>query len=289
VKTEDGDPDEDASDMKVNERQEPVPRPTAPPIEWPVEAPSPGRYDAWGASDRGLQRAKNEDAFVVAPLPDRDGILLVVCDGLGGAHGGEIASRTVVDVLVEELVRRPLPADRTLRLALRRAVEHGGQALADQAKLRPELATFGTTVTAALVAWPEVWVAHVGDSRAYLWRAGKLQRLTRDHTMAERLREEGLVPARQKVPTWESVLWNALGPSGDEAQVEERHERLEPGDRLLLCSDGLTRHLRDEDLAKRLARRTKPRELCEELVEEANRAGGEDNVTVVVARADGKG
>jgi len=81
------------------------------------------------------------------------------------------------------------------------------------------------------------------------------------------------------------VLWNALGPSGEEAQLEERHERLEPGDRLLLCSDGLTRHLQDDELAKRLAQRAGSQEICDELVAAANRAGGEDNITAVVARA----
>jgi protein phosphatase len=254
----------------------------------PVDLPSAGElvsFDAAGATDRGRHRAKNEDAFAVAPLAGRDGILLVVADGLGGAHGGEVASRIAVDVVVDELTRRSLPADRTLRLALRRAVERAGQALDETARARPELATFGTTLTAALVAWPEAWIAHVGDSRAYRWHAGELARLTRDHTMAERLREEGLVGRRQRVPNWESVLWNALGPSGEEAQLEERHEVLEAGDRLLLCSDGLTRHLRDGELAERLARRQPARELCDELVAAANAAGGEDNVTVVVARA----
>jgi protein phosphatase len=264
------------------------------PIRLPGAAPRPidlppdldaVRFDAAGATDRGKQRARNEDAFAVAPLVGRDGLLLVVCDGLGGAHGGEVASRIAVDVVVDELARRPLPADRTLRLALRRAVERASQALDEAAKARPELATFGTTLTAALMAWPELWIAHVGDSRAYLSRGGRLERLTRDHTMAERLREEGLIGRRQKVPSWESVLWNALGPSGEEAQLEERHERLEPGDRLLLCSDGLTRHLQDDELAKRLAQRTGSQELSDELVAAANRAGGEDNITAVVARA----
>jgi len=264
------------------------------PIRLPGAAPRPidlppdvdaVRFDAAGATDRGKQRARNEDAFAVAPLVGRDGLLLVVCDGLGGAHGGEVASRIAVDVTVDELARRPLPADRTLRLALRRAVERASQALDETAKARPELATFGTTFTAALVAWPEMWIAHVGDSRAYLSRGGRLERLTRDHTMAERLREEGLVGRRQRVPSWESVLWNALGPSGEEAQLEERHERLEPGDRLLLCSDGLTRHLQDDELAKRLAQRAPSQDLCDELVAAANRAGGEDNITAVVARA----
>jgi protein phosphatase len=209
----------------------------------------------------------------------------MVADGLGGAHGGEVASRIAVDVVRRELTRWPSPGDPTARVALRRAFQAAGQALEETALRRPELASFGTTLTAALVAWPDLWVAHVGDSRAYLWRDGRLERLTRDHTMAERLREEGLVLPEQKVPSWESVLWNALGPSGGETQVEERHERLVAGDRLLLCSDGLTRHLGDDDLGERLARSVRPRPLCDELVAAANRAGGEDNITVVVAQA----
>ena len=265
-----------------------IPHEAPRPVEWPDVQPR-GAFDVAGATDRGHRRAKNEDAFAVKPLQGRDGLLLVVADGLGGAHGGEVASRIAVDVLVGDLANHPLPADRTLRLALRRAVERAGQALDETAKQRPELAGFGTTLTAALIAWPEVWIAHVGDSRAYLWRGGRLERLTRDHTMAERLREEGLVGPRQAVPSWESVLWNALGPSGEEAQLEERHERLEPGDRLLLCSDGLTRHLEDDELARRLAQRTPARELCDELVAAANHAGGEDNITAVVARAAAHG
>ncbi|HEV8630967.1 MAG TPA: protein phosphatase 2C domain-containing protein [Thermoanaerobaculia bacterium] len=209
-----------------------------------------GAYDAGGATDRGQHRSNNEDAFAVAPLTGRDGLLLVVADGLGGTHGGEVASRTAVDTILADLAGRPLPADRTLRLALRRAVERAGEALDELARQEPELAEFGTTVTAALIAGSEMWVAHVGDSRAYLWRGGRLEQLTRDHTLAERLREEGLVEARQRLPNFESVLWNALGPSGEETQVEERHERLQPGDRLLLCSDGLTRHLEDDELLR---------------------------------------
>jgi len=262
----------------------PIPRQAPPPLELPA-AGAEVRFDAAGATDRGRHRAKNEDCCAVEPLQGRDGLLLVVADGLGGAHGGEVASRIAVDVVVDELARRPLPADRTLRLAMRRAVERAGRALDETARAKPELATFGTTLTAALIVWPEAWIAHVGDSRAYLWRDGRLDQLTRDHTMAERMREEGIVGRRQRLPNWESVLWNALGPSGDEPQLEERHERLEPGDRLLLCSDGLTRHLRNDDLAKQLARRTPARELCEELVAAANAAGGEDNITVVIARA----
>jgi protein phosphatase len=261
-------------------------RSAAAPLAW-AELPAPEADGpvGWGATDRGRHRAKNEDAFAIAPLANGDGLLLVVADGLGGQHGGEVASRIAVDVVRDRVTRRPLSSDDNVPRALRRAVEHAGRALEETARERPELARFGTTLTAAVIAGEDLWVAHVGDSRAYLWRGGRLERLTRDHTMAERLREEGLVPSRRKVPSWESVLWNALGPSGEQTHVEERHDRLEPGDGLLLCSDGLTRHLRDEELAKRLARRAPSRELCDELVGAANRAGGEDNITVVLAKA----
>jgi protein phosphatase len=243
-----------------------------------------GALIATGHTDRGRRRENNEDCFAVAPLADDVGTLLVVADGLGGAEGGEVASRTAVDTLIAELTRQALPADTTPRARLKQAVEHANEALREVAQRRPELQELGTTVTAALVIGNDLWVAHVGDSRAYRWRSGQLEQLTRDHTMAQKLRDEGLVQPQQRVPNWESVLWNALGPSGEPPQVEERHERLAPGDGLLLCSDGLTRHLADAELRRALARRAEPRDISRRLVDEANRAGGEDNITAIVAQ-----
>jgi len=274
----------------MGERPYRIPVPAVQPPEW--QAPAPGSeasdeaFSAAGATDRGRHRENNEDAFAVAPLAGSHGTLLVVADGLGGAHGGEVASRSVVETLVQALADRELPADRTPRQALREAIELANEALRRQAQDDPSLAEFGTTVTAALVLGGDVWLAHVGDSRAYHWSRGHLEQVTRDHTMAQRLREEGLVGKTQRVPSWESVLWNALGPSGEEPQIEERHLRLEPGARLLLCSDGLTRHIGNPQLARVLAKRDEPAALCRELIEAANRAGGEDNITAVVARAN---
>jgi protein phosphatase len=267
------------------------------PIQSPVERPpldlpaslTLGLVEAAGATDRGKQRANNEDCFAIAPLPRRDGLLIVVADGLGGAAAGEVASRIAVDAVVDELTRHPLPADHTPRLALRRAVELANQALDEAAREHPGFAGFGTTLTAAVISWPDVWLAHVGDSRAYLWRSGDLEQLTHDHTMAERLREEGLVSSAQKVPSWESMLWNALGPSAEDPQLEERHERLLSGDRLLLCSDGLTRHVSDRELERRLGKQLSSSDLCEQLVAAANKAGGQDNITAVVATASARG
>jgi protein phosphatase len=111
-----------------------------------------------------------------------------------------------------------------------------------------------------------------------------MHRLTRDHTLAEKMREDGMVPPGQPVGRLESMLWNAIGASTEELQIEQRRERLHPGDALLLCSDGLTRHLADEELARRAARELASGDLCDDLVRAANRAGGEDNITVIVAR-----
>ena len=170
-------------------------------------------------------------------------------------------------------------------MALRRSVRRAALALRQVARNRPDLSQLGTTLTAGLVIWPRLWIAHVGDSRAYLQRRDRLVRLTRDHTMGERLREEGVLKPGDPGGRWESILWNALGGGArEEPHVEECEIELADGDSLLLCSDGLTRHLDDDELAQRVSERRTARELCEKLVAAANEAGGADNITAVVAR-----
>ena len=242
--------------------------------------------DAWGATDRGRRRRNNEDCFAVVPLAHLQGaLLLAVADGVGGASGGEVASRLAIDTLVGHVASLPIAGDEDPPRMLRRSVQRAALALRQVARERREIAELGTTLTAALVLWPQLWVAHVGDSRAYLNRDGRLRRLTRDHTMGERLRDEGVLRPGAPGGRWESVLWNALGGSTPEQpQVEEHHEVLQPGDSLLLCSDGLTRHLGDEELARRINEGRPAKELCQALVADANRACGADNITAVVAR-----
>jgi len=248
---------------------------------WPATIGPP--LDVGAASDRGRVRSNNEDSFVVLPVgPSSSELLLVVADGLGGASGGEVASRLAVEAVANTLSSpraRETPAD-----ALRRAFVHADTAVREAAQNDAALEGLGTTLTAALVRWPHVWMAHVGDSRAYLLRDGRMHRLTRDHTMAERMREEGLVASQEPVGRLESMLWNAIGGSTEELEVEQRRERLYAGDGLLLCSDGLTRHLADEELARRAGRDLAAGDLCDDLVRAANGAGGEDNVTAVFVR-----
>lgn len=249
---------------------------------WPATSLPP--LDVGGASDRGRVRSNNEDSYAVLPVgTDASELLLVVADGLGGASGGEVASRLAVEAIADTLSGprsgRETPAD-----TLRRGFEHADAAVRRAAREDADLDGLGTTLTAALVRWPHVWMAHVGDSRAYLWRDGRMHRLTRDHTMAERMREEGLLASEEPARRLESMLWNAIGGSTEELEVEQRRERLYPGDGLLLCSDGLTRHLADEELARRAGRPLAAGDLCNDLLRAANGAGGEDNVTAVFLR-----
>lgn len=144
--------------------------------------------------------------------------------------------------------------------------------------------SMGTTLTAAFMRFPTLYVAHVGDSRGYLLRGDKLYQLTHDHTMAERLRTE--IGARIDPDSpWNHVLWNALG-GGVEAELAPEVQRLdlEIGDSILLCSDGLTKHVEDESIARVLADAEDAQSACDTLVDAANAAGGTDNITVVIGR-----
>ena len=258
----------------------------APPPLWPAAAGGPP-LDVGGASDRGRSRPNNEDSYAVLPLGGSPGgLLLVVADGLGGAQGGEVASHLAVEALGEAMTAHEAGREDPAA-ALRRGFERAAAAVRRAALDRSELEGLGTTMTAAVVRWPHLWLAHAGDSRAYLWRGGAMHRLTRDHTLAERMREDGLLPAGEPVGRLESMLWNAIGGSTEELQVEQRRERLYPGDGLLLCSDGLTRHLSDEELARRAGRELASGDLCDDLVRAAHRAGGEANITVIGARVGG--
>jgi protein phosphatase len=148
--------------------------------------------------------------------------------------------------------------------------------------LDPRLAT---TFTMACVTWPDLVVAHVGDSRCYLARDGALERLTADHTLAQRLVDDGQLAAEdiERSP-YRHMLLNAVGGSSDELDVELHRARLRPGDQLLLCTDGLSRYVPDEELAQRLAEMRPVGATADALVACANARGGSDNVTVVLAR-----
>jgi serine/threonine protein phosphatase PrpC len=225
-------------------------------------------------TDTGRQRNANEDSlFTRAPL-------FVVADGMGGAQAGEVASKTAA-----ESFDRELPAGPPEQI-LRETIELANRTIHERAGSDPDLAGMGTTITAAIVdlGAEEVAIGHVGDSRAYRLRGNKFERLTRDHSLVEEMRRKGqLTDAQAEDHPQRSIITRALGPE-PEVEVDLQTVPAQAGDTFLICSDGLTTMLGDEQIGRLLARATSMSSAVRALVDEANRAGGRDNITVVAFR-----
>lgn len=224
-------------------------------------------------TDTGRRRMQNEDAFVCDPP------LYAVADGMGGAQAGELASRLAAATLEERAAG--LVGEETVTELIREANDRiYRHALGD-----PAAAGMGTTVTALLVdeVAGTIAVGHVGDSRAYLVRDGALEQLTADHSLvAELVRTGRLTPEEAEQHPHRSVITRALGTEPD-VEVDTFTVAAEPGDLYLICSDGLSSMIRDDEILSVVAAaEAHPDSVAERLVDAANRAGGEDNVTVVV-------
>jgi protein phosphatase len=247
------------------------------------------RFNVGAATDTGRIRNQNEDAF--AARPERG--LFVVCDGMGGSAAGEVASRIAIDTIVDELNGAALPQlpddagflPRTRRLAA--AVRQSNQNIYDQAQRDASQAEMGTTVVAAWLDQHIASLAHVGDSRAYLWRQARLEPLTRDHSLVEAQVQAGLIDRQASAQSeQQNVLTRVLGRER-EVEVDVEEVPVVCGDYLLLCSDGLTRTVTDAAMAETISELREPRRICTTLIDAANRNGGPDNITVVVVEVAG--
>ena len=227
-------------------------------------------------TDTGRQRSANEDSFFVrAPI-------FVVADGMGGAQAGEVASRAAA-----EAFDRDLP-DGSPEQFLRKTIETANREIHHLAHENPSLAGMGTTITAAVVdaANEEVSIGHVGDSRAYRLRGGTIERLTRDHSLVEEMRRKGqITDAQAEDHPQRSIITRALGPEAD-VEVDVQTVPAAPGDVFLLCSDGLTTMIDEERIGRVLAGAPSMTEGVATLVDEANRAGGRDNITALAFRLE---
>jgi protein phosphatase len=271
--------------------------------------------DAAGRSDRGKRREVNEDLFLIATfqrsmlIHDADektvdrgwlasngtGTLLMVADGMGGEGDGDVASRIAIQTIAGYLLnvmpwvtmereraghRFSLPG---VRDQLAAAVVEGDSRVRTEAA-KPNLSSrMGTTLTLAYVVWPILYVAHVGDSRCYLHREGKLSQLTTDHTVAQQMKERG-VPDTQVRDEWHHTLWNVIGGDDQTAIPQILKVDLRPADQLLLCTDGLTKHVSELEILMALQANADLQQTCRWLIERANDNGGTDNVTLIVAR-----
>jgi protein phosphatase len=224
------------------------------------------------ATDIGRVREANEDSYVV------DDPMYAVADGMGGHRGGEVASRIAVETL-EELFHAG-------GIALAEQVQQANRNVFERSSTDRSVAGMGTTLTAAVVEGNTIRLAHVGDSRAYLLRDGALRMLTDDHTLVNRMVKEGEITEREaERHPQRSVLTRALGVEGS-VQVDQATVDVFPGDRVLLCTDGLTSMVGDDAIARILIDEPDPRRAAELLVMAANEAGGVDNTTVVLLDLD---
>jgi PPM family protein phosphatase len=241
------------------------------------------------ATDVGRKRSQNEDSHVVwiPESPDereRRGVLLVVADGMGGAVAGEVASRLAVETVVNRY-REGGGADPLEDL--RQAIEEANRAVYEMSRSDPTLHGMGTTCTALALRGRDAWIGHVGDSRAYLARGHKLHQLTQDHTLVAQLVESQQLRAEHaRTDSRRNVVTRSVGV-GERVEVDVvgLEGRLEPGDTLLLCSDGLYGLVTDTDLADTLEDRSLE-QACQDLIALANDCGGPDNITVILAHIE---
>ena len=231
--------------------------------------------EQYAATDTGRQRRANEDALLSrSPL-------FVVADGMGGAQAGEVASQLAVEAFKRGVDDSPAPEEALARLA-----QEANTRIHERSHSHTEQAGMGTTLTALYVGPEDVAIAHVGDSRAYCWRAGELIRLTEDHSLVDELMRQGrLTPEEAEEHPQRSVITRALGPELD-VEVDTRSFRARPGDVYLLCSDGLTTMVSEDAVAAVLREHADLRSAGEALIAAANRAGGRDNITVVLLRIE---
>jgi PPM family protein phosphatase len=274
----------------------------------------PGEPAISGMTDIGAARNKNEDNFLVAKLSRSVGVisssipearanslnealqgyLMVVADGIGGHGGGELASAMAVDETVYySLLLMPWihaardGQDQTLSEGMNKALDEGQRHMRSVARRKHVDERLGTTLTMAYVSWPSLHIVHVGDSRAYLYRDGQLHRMTRDHSLVQEMIDRAdWTEDEAKNTRFANVLTRAIGGSEVEVRAEYWHATLRAGDRLMLCTDGLTNELDDEIVAGHLARVESAQQVqpaVKGLVQAAKEAGGRDNITVVLA------
>jgi len=249
-------------------------------------------------TDVGRVREKNEDAFVVANLTGgalldgtsharfdvgERGVLIAVSDGMGGAHAGEVASALVIETLTRALSQAPAdtPRDELMNDAIQRAHKAVREIAESEAK------KMGATLTAVFVHAGQAYIAEVGDSRAYLIRAGRIRQLTHDQSVAQALLDRGAMSPEEAADSpMKNMILQAMGNQPD---VKVALAKLELRDRdcLVLCSDGLTGYLTDDEIRDVVLATGRPEQAVPRLVAMANERGGKDNITVVVAGVGG--
>jgi protein phosphatase len=264
-----------------------------------------------GGTHPGHERRRNEDQYLIAKLAkamricasslpqaettrfsDEEGYLLIVADGMGGTAGGQEASTMAVQTVesfildaIKWFLHREGHEQNALFQELRLALQRADSDVLARADADPKLFGMGTTLTMAYSVGTDLFVAHAGDSRAYLYRAGKLERITSDHTFAQVLVDAGTIsPEDARAHPHRHVITNVVGGPNPGVEVEVHRLSLTNGDLVLLCTDGLTEYIRDPELAEILSQSANPDQAAGRLIDAVLSRAAEDNVTVALAR-----
>jgi len=266
------------------------------------------RVSVFGKTDLGRSRDHNEDTFLVADLSTGNaslqpevrshaigprGSLFMVADGMGGAAAGELASAMAADLIYRHMATAwatdPNQSPDQFAFRMREAVELANGQIYSYARQHPEVRGMGTTVTAAGVFGRDVYLAQIGDSRAYLVRGAEAIQLTKDQSLMQRLVDAGeLTEVEAEQSERRNIILQALGPD-PRVKVDLTHQPIRRGDTLILCSDGLSSVVRREEFAQLAREHDDLPALCAALIDLANARGGPDNITAVVAHFEGEG
>ena len=240
---------------------------------------------SWGLTDPGCVRTQNQDAYQIEQL-DRNTLLCVLCDGMGGAKSGNIASTLAVDVFVQEVKRSfhsSMDAEKA-DLMLRSAVKLANFTVYDQAAQFEEFAGMGTTLAAVLVRGKEATAVNIGDSRVYAIDKNGIYQLTRDHSLVQMMVERGdLSPEMARSYPGKNFITRAVGTE-TVAECDLFHHKLERGDCLLLCSDGLSNMMDDREILFEVVHGVSKQQCCQRLLDIAKNRGAPDNVTSILVQ-----
>lgn len=254
----------------------------------PQRLPVPLTIELSAAVDPGRARSNNEDSVAL----DNDVALAVLADGMGGYNAGEVASNMATSFIRTELGRwlreaQSHASDAEVRRAMDICVDNANRAIFNAANSNPQYAGMGTTLVVAVFRENRLLVGHVGDSRAYRLRAGRLQQITRDHSLLQEQIDAGLItPEQAAFSANKNLVTRAVGVE-DTVLLETHQHDVQPGDVYLMCSDGLSDMLDDAAIGQVLQAHDSLTASCQALIDAANDAGGKDNISVVLVRASG--
>ena len=238
---------------------------------------------AWGLTDPGMVRSQNQDHYAIVKL-GRDQLLAIICDGMGGARSGNIASQMAVEVFVEEVkrtTRANMKPDRIDNM-LEQALEMANEAVYEQSQLSEEYRGMGTTLVAAFFQKDQLTVANVGDSRAYLFNKDGVKSITTDHSLVELMVQRGEITREAaKFHPGKNLITRAVGTEA-KVSCDLYHLKLDKGDSVLLCSDGLSNVMSDQEILFEVIHGVNKNDCCQRLMNIANYRGSPDNVTVAL-------